>query len=537
MKKTLTDIEFIAEYDSKVGELYSNAKCVYTDAPIQTLVEIRNILEYLTEQIMQEYSLEVIESSSLNSKINTIKKNHVVAPYIIEKLHKLRADCNKAAHKHEYNLSYDEYSELALVVLERFCDLVEDIQVSANQKVNKYSFIKEVDSRFRELSYKAMFEEDKEAKYLVGLALIHRYSDQFNEKSSFYVDNRPLTRGLDLLEESAKDRHPEAMFEYGYILINGYNREKDIRKGIAYLHDAGAGGLVKGKSHYADFELKSSDTSLEDVEYALELLLEAVEDNDSYGQLLLSKLHKTGKHVPKGEEKSITLLGNSANGGCTEALYEYGKYLIEIKEDGVKGGEYLQEAVLDSYSPAWLYAARNSAKYDDFDKTVEWYEGYLKINPGGYDVYIELSEYIYSKSSLNVERIYKALGLLVNVCRLPHCPSKIKSKTQKLSPLWLDNYSEQLAFCGSNKDYDSVFFNFEPNGKVIEDLFEVGERLTKAANDPRLMERLIYLPTIKRELLAKATGSLPNQTSKVRRNDPCPCNSGKKYKQCCHLVS
>tara|TARA_R110000737_G_scaffold353084_1_gene402215 strand:- start:13 stop:408 length:396 start_codon:yes stop_codon:yes gene_type:complete len=114
VKKTLTDIEFIAEYDSKVGELYSNAKCIYTDAPIQTLVEIRNILEYLSEQIMQDYSLEVIQSSSLNSKINTIKKNHVVAPYIIEKLHKLRADCNKAAHKHEYNLSYDEYSELAL---------------------------------------------------------------------------------------------------------------------------------------------------------------------------------------------------------------------------------------------------------------------------------------------------------------------------------------------------------------------------------------------------------------------------------------
>tara|TARA_R110000772_G_scaffold190703_2_gene301502 strand:- start:14035 stop:15645 length:1611 start_codon:yes stop_codon:yes gene_type:complete len=536
VKKTLTDIEFIAEYDGKVGELYNNAKSVYTDAPIQTLVEIRNILEYLTDQIIQEHSLEPIELS-LHSKINTLKENHAVGLYIIDRLHELRAECNKAAHKHEYNFSYDEFSELALKVLKSFCDLIEDIQISANHKVNRYSFIKEVDSRFRELSYKVMFEEDKEAKYLVGLALIHKYSDQFNDKTSYYVDNRPLTRGLDLLEESAKDRHPEAMFEYGYILINGYNREKDIKKGVAYLHDAGSCGLNKGKSHYADFELKSSDTSTEDAEYALELLHKAVEDNDSYGQFLLSKLHKTGRFVPRDEEKSIILLGNSANGGCTEAMYEYGKYLIEVKEDGVKGGKYLQEAVLDSYSPAWLYAARNSAKHDEFDKTVEWYEGYLKINPADYDVYIELSEYIYSKSSLNVERIYKALGLLVNVCRLPHCPAKIKSKTQKLSPSWLDNYSDQLAFCGSNKDYDSVFFNFDPNGRVIEDLLEVGERLTKAASDPRLMERLIYLPTNKRELLAKATGSLSNKTSAVGRNEPCPCNSGKKYKQCCRLVS
>jgi len=536
MKKSLTDIEFITEYDSKIGELYSSAKSVYIDAPIQTLVEIRNILEYLTDEIIQEHSLKTIESS-LHLKINTLKKSNAVAPYIIDKLHKLRADCNKAAHKHEYNLSYDEYSKLALAVLEVFCDLVEDIQVSANQKVNPYSFINDVDSRFRELSYKVMFEEDKEAKFLVGLALIHKYGDQFNEKTSFIIDNRSLTRGLDLLEESAKDRHAEAMFEYGYILINGFNREKDIKKGVAYLHDAGSCGLNKGKSHYADFELKSSDTSTEDAEYALELLQEAVEENDSYGQLLLSKLHKTGRFVPRDEEKSIILLGNSANGGCTEAMYEYGKYLIEIEADEVKGREYLQEAISYSYGPAWLYVARNSAKYDDFEKTVKWYEGYLEINPTDYDIFIELSEYIYSKSSLNVERIYKALGLLVNVCRLPQCPSKIKSKTQKLSPLWLDNYSDQLAFCGSNKDYDSVFFNFDPNGRVIEDLLEVGERITKAANDPRLMERLIYLPTNKRGLLAKATGGLSNKTSTVGRNAPCPCNSGKKYKQCCRLVS
>jgi len=536
VKKTLTDIEFIAEYNSKAGELYNNAKSVYIDAPIQTLVEIRNILEFLTDQIIQEHSLEPIEQS-LHSKINILKENHVIGLYIVDRLHTLRTDCNKAAHMHEYNFSYDEFSELALKVLMSFCDLIEDIQISASQTVNQYSFIKEVDSRFRELSYKAMFEEDKEAKYLVGLALIHRYSDQFNAKSSFYVDNRPLTRGLDLLEESAKDRHPEAMFEYGYILINGYNREKDIEKGIAYLHDAGAGGLVKGKSHYAEFELKSSYTSAEDVEYALELLQEAVEGNDSYGQLLLSKLHKTGRFVPRDEEKSIILLGNSANGGCTEALYEYGKYLIEVEEDGVKGGRYLQEAVLDSYSPAWLYAARNSAEGDDFDKTVEWYEGYLKINPIDYDVYIELSEYIYSKSSLNVERIYKALSLLVNVCRLPHCPSKIKSKTQKLSPSWLDNYSEQLAFCGSNKDHQSLFCNFKPDGVVVEDLMEIGDNLIKVANEPRLVKHLFYIPKNRREQLEKATGGLSNKASTVGRNAPCPCNSGKKYKQCCRLVS
>lgn len=31
----------------------------------------------------------------------------------------------------------------------------------------------------------------------------------------------------------------------------------------------------------------------------------------------------------------------------------------------------------------------------------------------------------------------------------------------------------------------------------------------------------------------KKSGTIHNETRKVGRNDPCPCGSGKKYKQCC----
>jgi uncharacterized protein YecA (UPF0149 family) len=30
-----------------------------------------------------------------------------------------------------------------------------------------------------------------------------------------------------------------------------------------------------------------------------------------------------------------------------------------------------------------------------------------------------------------------------------------------------------------------------------------------------------------------AAKQAPKQTSKIGRNEPCPCGSGKKYKQCC----
>ena len=34
-------------------------------------------------------------------------------------------------------------------------------------------------------------------------------------------------------------------------------------------------------------------------------------------------------------------------------------------------------------------------------------------------------------------------------------------------------------------------------------------------------------------LAQKKSGTIINETRKVGRNDPCPCGSGKKYKQCC----
>ena len=48
---------------------------------------------------------------------------------------------------------------------------------------------------------------------------------------------------------------------------------------------------------------------------------------------------------------------------------------------------------------------------------------------------------------------------------------------------------------------------------------------------------------VEREQVAKATGTNKDDTvaqgpykrkeAKIGRNDPCPCGSGKKYKQCC----
>jgi len=59
----------------------------------------------------------------------------------------------------------------------------------------------------------------------------------------------------------------------------------------------------------------------------------------------------------------------------------------------------------------------------------------------------------------------------------------------------------------------------------------------------RLLMNIKVEQKVEREQVAKVTGTNKDDTSvkepkrreskKIQRNDPCPCGSGKKYKQCC----
>lgn len=147
MNNVFTDIEFIKAYDPTIGELYENSKNFYLDAPIQALMELRSILELMCKQFIEANSLAPA-NHDMYSNISELEKTNKIAPYITTKLHTLRINTNKAAHKHENDMSYEQFSSLALDSLTTFCDLIEDLQLSINNKKSSYRFIPEVKSRF-----------------------------------------------------------------------------------------------------------------------------------------------------------------------------------------------------------------------------------------------------------------------------------------------------------------------------------------------------------------------------------------------------
>lgn len=80
---------------------------------------------------------------------------------------------------------------------------------------------------------------------------------------------------------------------------------------------------------------------------------------------------------------------------------------------------------------------------------------------------------------------------------------------------------------------------FVLNGMLKEDAEKNGERWFSPAEEARLLEDIqenlpVIVQTIYNFWRAKRGGAtVQREEAKTGRNDPCPCGSGKKFKQCC----
>ena len=113
---------------------------------------------------------------------------------------------------------------------------------------------------------------------------------------------------------------------------------------------------------------------------------------------------------------------------------------------------------------------------------------------------------------------------------------------------WADSYVFGAGLAGdwyelAGKHADDLSELLEPmfllNGMLKEDAEKNGERWFPPAEEARLVADIQdNLPVIVQTLYnfwrnKRSGGTVVNEESKAGRNDPCPCGSGRKYKQCC----
>ncbi|MGE5471398.1 MAG: UPF0149 family protein [Bacteroidota bacterium] len=113
---------------------------------------------------------------------------------------------------------------------------------------------------------------------------------------------------------------------------------------------------------------------------------------------------------------------------------------------------------------------------------------------------------------------------------------------------WADSYVFGAGMAGdwyelAGKHADDLSELLEPmfmlNGMLKEDVEKSGERWFAPAEEARLVAEIQEnLPVIVQTLYnfwrnKRAGGTVRREEPKSGRNDPCPCGSGRKFKQCC----
>ena len=539
--ESMNDISFVNNHCELVGEQYEEAKNLYLDAPIQTLVILRSLIATLCNTIFEELCLNV-ETKDVFDSIQIIEATRKLDRKIIGKLHDIRIAGNKAAHKEKYNLEKDDFISLALKTLQDFCELINLIRVSFQKVMTpSYSFDTQIQSSLKELSYKALFDNEPNAKHMIGCALIQMHykrlddivNPEINNDSYFLENAGHLKRGVDLIESAAiYDGHLESMYEYAAILVSGTEREKDVDKGITYFRRAGYKGHISAKAYYGYYVVNNESSLDFEIEEAIEYLEIAASHYNPVALDTLSILYQEGSHVTKDIDKSIKYLEKAAAAGYPESQYKLANYYHSICKDQGLYISYMTKAANNGYPPAFLSIARTYAKrantVETSEEAVKAYEKYLALKADPIAQF-ELGSLILKYNVNDVDRIRAALTHFINSYRSDDCPNSIAKQIHISSKKALNNIANKMRSqhltIEQQNNITALFLYFDSDGRPFKTMEEMVDNISNVYENPKIVHEKFFTPSQRK---------VQSMGQKIKRNDICPlCASGKKYKKCC----
>jgi len=537
----MNDITFVKNHCELIGEEYEEAKNLYRDAPIQTLVILRSLIVNLCDTISSELCLDV-EIKDVFDSIQSIEATKKLDRKIISKLHEIRKAGNKAAHKETFNLEKEEFIALALKTLQDFCELINLIRSSFQRVITPdYNFDAQIQSSIQDLSYKALFDNEPNAMYLVGCALAqmhHKRLDDFvnpktDNKEYYLEDEGHLKRGVELIKSVAlRGCHLDSMYEYAGILISGTECEKNVNQGIEYYRRAGFHGHISSKAYHGFYVMNKASSLDFEIEEAIENLETAASQYHPIALDTLSVLYREGKHVSKDIDKSVEYLEKAAVAGYPESQYKLANYYHSKCKDHEAYIFYMTEAAKNGYPAAYLSLARTHAQkastVEAYEEAVKGYEKYLELKPDPIAEF-ELGSLILKLNKNGVYGIRTALAHFMNSYRSNDCPNNIAKQIEVSSKKALNNIANEMRSqhftVEQQKDISALFLYFDSNGKPFKTTEEMMENFNSVRENPKIAHEKFFIPS---------KNKVESLEQKIGRNDICPhCSSGKKYKKCC----
>lgn len=491
----LSDVQYLKNYDEHIGLLYEEAKASYIDAPIQTLVSLRSIVELICNQLIDEYSL--FKGSDLASIISELQNKRVLKSYVIKYMRSIKDDGNKAAHKHQYKISMDQYREMSADSTRTFCSLIQALNCELLNNFSSFSFDPTVASYLEKLSYKALIDNDAEAKFKVGMALIEQVITIWNSPKDtntlILSEDGKIGRGVKLIKDAALHRWPDAMFEYALMLLSGEYIDQSIEEAMKYFYHAADLEHTQAKAYFGCIALEKN--YIEDIPLALKFLNEAAAEQNPYALTKLAELYANGEHVELDVNKSTELLEKAVSQDFPLAYYQLALNKWKDREfDSTV--ELLKKSKAFGYGSASLLLARIYAATTGYqEQALAEYRDYKEFDHVDFSDHLEATleyeQYNYSLNTDNFQALKKYLLFLASYYRQEKSTKDLAPQIEEMTPPLLKKYQQMLSDNYQAGDTD-LFLQFLPSAKPYKSIDEVMANTKKVSENQSLVGNYFY---------------------------------------------
>ncbi|MDH1314998.1 SEC-C metal-binding domain-containing protein [Shewanella xiamenensis] len=544
---SISDSELVRLFDKEISETYNRAKRLYKSAPIQTLILLRAIATNIAYSLLEDFQ-DANDEVDLYGLLISLEKKRAVNPEIVHYLHQIRKSGNRAAHPEQFYDNEHDLVNQARKVLLALCDTVDLIRTSVHGVAPvKYYFEEPTEMALQDASYRAIFNNDPQAKFEVAISLIEgnklRIDHELTKCGLSETDkDGHLKNAIYFLESSSNFDHLDSRFALGLIYQQGLGCKSDIDKAIDHMYYCASHGNVMAKAYFGFFVMNMSDADIYDKQCALEFLEEAAKMRNPLAQNLLSEMYSVGNLVDKNQARAIELLTEAANSGYPESQYRLAE-LYHQSGEVEKYWELIEKAINNNHAPANLSAARVSAFNDSHHRALEYYTRYLEIKDDAIAQF-EYGQLKLKTAAENSAKIKAGIWDLVLSYRNQNCPSEVRKQIETIVPKHLEILDRLVDISSLNekgqKDLFVFYMQFKSNGLPHESMEAVCELMLKLGSrniDAQSLYRVdsvksnFYLPKNYKARASQARSSLAK--IKIGRNEPCNCGSGRKYKQCC----
>lgn len=570
----MNDLDLARSISDDVGAKFLLAKEVAEEYPGYCLVTLRGMCKLVCQRIIEALNLAIPnpKTAELDTLIHEVSIRTKPSPRSRDALHQLRRLGNKGAHPEEGGGSNEQLLDFARSALSHAVTALKfaHSQVFPAAELPDPISISPAESGMRMLCYRATISEEADAQYWLGKHFLGKAAalEKAPEESDRY---HAWLFAHDIVEEkqkanywfklAARQEHAAALFEHGRLLIDQIEGEQYVAMGVnnifrsanegnaeanAYVGHVFYHGLndqpqdfVEARKHFeiAASEDHPSALTMLGVMYlrgeggpatpqaAFDYTKKSAEAGYSTGQFNLSAFYWNGEIVEKNTGESLDWLSKAADQNFPEALF----MLAELIQDELVPGKSLADA------EGLLARCMNAANAESslrwkaafqYARLLASHNDQLSKLAGSADILQRCYEREDGEGELAQECVELAKLVLGDIKKL--ITMRQGTAEEIIAAEWIANF----LFDSAGKPVRKRSVGLDKFGQTMRELSEANNHLSPELYERRVLEKVA--PAVNAQTKGKNIPRLVGSSrSKVGRNDPCPCNSGKKFKHCC----